>query len=34
VASFAYHTANRDDQLPRKPLPRAQAGGRGSGNTP
>jgi carboxypeptidase Q len=31
VASFAYHTANRDEKLPRKPLPRAQGGGRGSG---
>jgi hypothetical protein len=33
VASFAYHTANRDEKLPRKPLPRAQGGGRGRGNT-
>jgi len=23
LASFVYHTANRDDQLPRKPLPKA-----------
>jgi Zn-dependent M28 family amino/carboxypeptidase len=28
VASFVYHTANRDELLPRKPLP-AGAGGRG-----
>ncbi len=28
VASFVYHTANRDELLPRKPLPRP-AGGRG-----
>jgi carboxypeptidase Q len=34
VASFAYHTANRDEKLPRKPLPRAQGGGRGRGATP
>ena len=26
VASFVYHTANRDDRLPRKPLPRPQGG--------
>jgi carboxypeptidase Q len=25
VASFAYHTANRDEKLPRKPLPKATA---------
>ena len=24
VASFVYHTANRDEKLPRKPLPRPQ----------
>jgi len=24
VATFAYHTANRDEKLPRKPLPKAQ----------
>jgi Zn-dependent M28 family amino/carboxypeptidase len=24
IASFVYHTANRDDLLPRKPLPRPQ----------
>jgi len=30
VASFVYNTANRDEKLPRKPLPRAQGGGRGS----
>jgi Zn-dependent M28 family amino/carboxypeptidase len=34
VASFAYHTANREEKLPRKPLPRAQTAGRGRGNTP
>ena len=34
VASFAYHTANRDEKLPRKPLPPAPAAGRGRGNTP
>src|SRR5262245_23651474 len=28
IASFAYHTANRDERLPRKPLPQAQRGGR------
>jgi carboxypeptidase Q len=31
VAWFAYNTANRDDQLPRKPLPRPQPQGRGRG---
>ena len=31
VASFAYHTANRDEKLPRKPLPQAQVAGRGRG---
>jgi hypothetical protein len=30
VAAFVYHAANRDAILPRKPLPRAQAGGRGT----
>ncbi len=30
VAAFAYHAANRDEKLPRKPLP-APTGGRGSG---
>jgi hypothetical protein len=30
VASFVYHSANRDQLLPRKPLPRAQGGGRGT----
>jgi len=30
VASFVYNTANRDEKLPRKPLPPAQAGGRGA----
>jgi carboxypeptidase Q len=29
VAAFALNTANRDDKLPRKPLPRPQAAGRG-----
>jgi hypothetical protein len=28
VASFVYHTANRDEKLPRKPLPKAQSPGR------
>lgn len=28
VAAFVYHTANRDEILPRKPLPEAQSGGR------
>jgi hypothetical protein len=33
VASFAYHAANRDEKLPRKPLPRAPQGrGRGGVN--
>jgi hypothetical protein len=27
VASFAYNTANRDEKLPRKPLPQPQRGG-------
>jgi hypothetical protein len=32
VASFVYHTANRDEKLPRKPLPKAQPpGSRGRG---
>ena len=32
VASFVYHTANREELLPRKPLPRPQGrGGRGRG---
>jgi len=30
VASFVYHTANRDHLLPRKPLPRTQGAGRGT----
>jgi hypothetical protein len=30
VAAFAYHAANRDEKLPRKPLP-APSGGRGRG---
>ncbi len=29
VASFVYQAANRDEKLPRKPLPRAQPAGRG-----
>ena len=32
VAAFVYQTANREDKLPRKPLPKAQpGGGRGTG---
>ena len=31
VAAFVYQTANRDEKLPRKPLPRAQPAGRGTG---
>jgi Zn-dependent M28 family amino/carboxypeptidase len=34
VASFVYHAANRDDKLPRKPLPRPQGGGRGTAPAP
>ncbi|HSC27246.1 MAG TPA: M20/M25/M40 family metallo-hydrolase [Vicinamibacterales bacterium] len=30
VAAFVYHAANRDEKLPRKPLPRPQGGGRGT----
>ena len=30
VASFVYHAANRDQLLPRKPLPRATPAGRGT----
>jgi hypothetical protein len=30
VAAFVYHAANRDEKLPRKPLP-APAPGRGRG---
>jgi carboxypeptidase Q len=30
VASFVYHAANRDEKLPRKPLPRPQGDGRGT----
>ena len=33
VAAFAYHTANRDEKLPRKPLPKPQPAGRGRGTT-
>ncbi len=29
VASFVYHTANRDELLPRKPMPQQAGGGRG-----
>jgi hypothetical protein len=29
VAAFVYHAANRDERLPRKPLPAPQ-GGRGT----
>jgi hypothetical protein len=32
VASFVYNTANRDEKLPRKPLPKAQPAGRGRGS--
>jgi carboxypeptidase Q len=31
VAAFAYNTANRDERLPRKPLPKPQPVGRGRG---
>ena len=31
VAAFVYDTANRDDKLPRKPLPKAATAGRGRG---
>jgi Zn-dependent M28 family amino/carboxypeptidase len=31
VAGFVLNTANRDDKLPRKPLPKAQPSGRGRG---
>jgi hypothetical protein len=30
VASFVYQAANREEKLPRKPLPRPQGGGRGT----
>ena len=30
VAAFVYHTANREQLLPRKPLPRVQGAGRGT----
>jgi Zn-dependent M28 family amino/carboxypeptidase len=33
VASFVYSTANRDEKLPRKPLPKPQPSGRGRGTT-
>jgi len=32
VAAFAYNAANRDEKLPRKPLPKAQPAGRGRGS--
>jgi len=31
VAAFVYQAANREEKLPRKPLPRAQPAGRGTG---
>jgi hypothetical protein len=31
VAAFVYHAANREEKLPRKPLPAAQPAGRGRG---
>jgi hypothetical protein len=34
VAAFAYHTANRDEKLPRKPQPRPRAVGPGPGTSP
>jgi carboxypeptidase Q len=35
VAAFVYNTANRDEQLPRKPLPKpAPANGRGRSSQP
>jgi carboxypeptidase Q len=30
VAAFVYHTANREEKLPRKPMPRPQGSGRGT----
>jgi hypothetical protein len=30
VAAFVYHAANREDKLPRKPLPKPQGPGRGT----
>jgi carboxypeptidase Q len=33
VAAFVYHTANRDDLLPRKPLPAPTGGRRGTADT-
>jgi carboxypeptidase Q len=33
VASFVYETANREDKLPRKPLPKPQPAGRGRGTS-
>jgi hypothetical protein len=33
VAAFVYNTANRDEKLPRKPLPKPQPpGARGTGS--
>ena len=34
VASFAYHAANREERLPRKPLPQPSGGGRGTSTPP
>src|SRR5207237_1294279 len=34
VAAFVYNTANRDDKLPRKPLPKALPAGRGTTSAP
>jgi carboxypeptidase Q len=34
VAAFAYHAANRDDLLPRKPLPKARTDGNPTTTTP
>jgi hypothetical protein len=31
AAAFAYLAANREERLPRKPLPAPPAGGRGAG---
>jgi hypothetical protein len=31
VAAFVYHAANREEKLPRKPLPAPQPAGRGRG---
>jgi carboxypeptidase Q len=34
VATFAYDAANRDEKLPRKPLPKAAAPARGTSSQP